>query len=139
MTAARPLRPSLEHGLEAGRCETLGQIAGAEMVDQDLDAALAKQRACRLPLLVPGEDLGEPVQRLEPGELALRRSASEGGGIEVHEIEANADHAPVGQGLELPVGLLTRDHGDGLEAPWCAFHRVEHGGIVETVAARLNQ
>ena len=131
--------PEIEHRLEAGCFEARGEIADAEMIDQDLDAALPKQRACRLPLLVPGEDLGKPIQSLEARQQARHAGAGHGGGIEVHEIEAKADHAPVGQVLQLPVGFLTRDHGDRLVAPGRGRHRIEHGGIVEAIAARLNQ
>ena len=94
--------PELEHGLEAGCFEAGGEIADAEMIDQDFDAALPKQRALPPAIARPARRPG----RTNPG--ALRRASrrampatGHGGGIEVDEIEAKADHASVGQVLQL--------------------------------------
>ena len=69
LTAARPSRPSASTAWKPGCADAGGDIVDAEMVDQHAARRSRRRRlATAAPLAVVGEDLGEPAERLQPGE-----------------------------------------------------------------------
>ena len=104
-----------------------GDVAHAEMIDQDPDSAGSQHGRGLRPLPVVGIDLREPSQCLEPLQQPRRAGARQRVGIVAGEIEPHSYDPGVRQVLERSIVDLGIDHRDRLEPARIRFHRVQVG------------
>src|SRR5579883_195142 len=134
-----PLAAEAQHRLKPWLIEAGREIPHAEMIDQDLDAALTEDRRDLRPLGVVGEDLGVPVEGLQAGKEAHRLGPREPVALVGRKVEAHAYDAAARQLLQPALRRQRIENRDALEAPGIACDGVEHRRIVGAIAARLHQ